>query len=89
MLFLSHLLFTNFAKTENSLELCILQLNEALGKAGLIGNEIDAWFIGPQLLINMLQDCRVAKLILPIRKSVATYSLISACVGFNINYQMP
>lgn len=76
-----------FREAENSLDLCVAAIDKALSKAGLIGNEIDAWFIGTATAHQYAPGiAEFAKAYFTdIENQSPTYSLTSACVGFNIN----
>lgn len=76
-----------FREAENSLDLCVAAIDKALNNACLTGNEIDAWFIGTATAHQYAPGiAEFAKAYFTdIENQSPTYSLTSACVGFNIN----
>ncbi len=74
---------------ENSIDLCVRAVEQALSKSGIRGEEIDAWFIGtatPQQPAPAIAEF-VKAYFTNFENKTPTYSLTSACVGFNLNLQ--
>ncbi|MDD3740086.1 MAG: hypothetical protein PHH30_02490, partial [Bacteroidales bacterium] len=77
----------NFKEAENSLDLCVKAIDIALNKSGLVGNDIDAWFVGtatPHQFAPGIGEFAKAYFT-DIDNQSPVFSLTSACVGFNIN----
>lgn len=76
-----------FIEADNSLDLCVEAIDKALTNAGVSGNKIDAWFVGTATANQPAPG--VAEFskayFTDINNQSPTYSLTSACVGFNIN----
>ncbi len=78
-----------YKNAENSLDLCVKAIDKALTKSGLSGNNIDAWFIGtatPHQQAPGIAEFAKAYFT-DIDNTSQTFSLTSACVGFNINIE--
>jgi 3-oxoacyl-[acyl-carrier-protein] synthase III/NAD(P)-dependent dehydrogenase (short-subunit alcohol dehydrogenase family) len=77
----------NFKNAANSLDLCVDAIEKALVESGISGNEIDAWFVGtatPNQVAPGIAEFAKAYFT-DVDNQAPTYSLTSACVGFNIN----
>lgn len=77
----------NFPNAQNSLDLVVSAIDKALVDCGLCGNDIDAWFVGTatphQYSPGIAEFAK--SYFTDIDNQKPTYSLTSACVGFNIN----
>lgn len=76
-------------EAENSTDLCVAAVAKALTNSHLTGNDIDAWFVGtatPQQLAPGIAEFTKAYFT-DIDNHAPTYSLTSACVGFNLNLE--
>lgn len=80
---------SQYKKAKNSLDLCVEAIDIALNKSGLTGNNIDAWFIGTATASQKAPGIGefVKAFFTDIDNQSPTFSLTSACVGFNINLE--
>lgn len=78
-----------YKNAENSLDLVVKAIQKALDDSGLSGNKIDAWFVGTATPHQYAPGiAEFAKAYFTDQSNTnPTYSLTSACVGFNINLQ--
>ncbi|MBN2778444.1 MAG: SDR family NAD(P)-dependent oxidoreductase [Bacteroidales bacterium] len=79
----------SYKNAENSLDLVVKAIQKALDDSGLSGNQIDAWFVGTATPHQYAPGiAEFAKAYFTDQSNTnPTYSLTSACVGFNINLQ--
>jgi 3-oxoacyl-[acyl-carrier-protein] synthase-3 len=78
-----------YKNAETSLDLVVKAIQEALDKAGLSGKQIDAWYVGtatPNQHAPGIAEFSKA-FFTDADNCSPTYSLTSACVGFNINVE--
>ncbi len=78
-----------FEEAENSLDLCVKAIDKSLKKSNLNGNDIDAWYVSTATPSQFAPGiAEFAKsYFTAIDNQSPTYSLTSACVGFNINLE--
>ena len=78
-----------YKKAKNSLELCVEAIEIALKESKLSGNDIDAWFVGTATATQKAPGiAEFAKAYFcDIDNQSPTFSLTSACVGFNVNLE--
>lgn len=78
-----------YKHAENSIHLCVRAVDNALQKSGVSPHDIDAWFIGtatsPHPTPGIAEE--VKAFFTEFDNQTPTYSLTSACVGFNLNLQ--
>lgn len=78
-----------YATADNTLTLCVKAVEKALAKSNLIGNDIDAWFVGtataPQQAPGIAEF--VKSYYTSVENNSPTFSSTSACVGFNENLE--
>ena len=78
-----------YKHAENSIHLCVQAVENALQKSGVSPHNIDAWFIGtatsPHPTPAIAEE--VKAFFTNFENNTPTYSLTSACVGFNLNLQ--
>lgn len=76
-----------YKNAENSIDLCVRAIENALKNSGISPEEIDAWFVGtataPQPAPAIAEF--VKAYFTNLENKTPTYSLTSACVGFNLN----
>ncbi len=74
---------------KNSLDLCVEATEKALNDAGVSGNDIDAWFVGTATAHQIAPGIAefLKSYFTDIDNQKPTFSLCSACVGFNINLE--
>ncbi|MDD2636085.1 MAG: SDR family NAD(P)-dependent oxidoreductase [Bacteroidales bacterium] len=78
-----------YKTAENTLDLAVRAIDKALDEAGISGNQIDAWFVGtatPHQYAPGIAEFTKAYFT-DQTDTKPTYSLTSACVGFNINIE--
>jgi len=79
----------SYKRAENTLGLAVKSVELALEEAGISGKQIDAWFIGtatPDQFAPGIAEFTKAYFT-DIEDVSPTFSLTSACVGFNINLE--
>ncbi|MCK9320897.1 MAG: SDR family NAD(P)-dependent oxidoreductase [Bacteroidales bacterium] len=78
-----------YKTAENTLDLAVRAIGKALDEAGISGNQIDAWFVGTATPHQYAPGiAEFAKAYFTDQTDTKpTYSLTSACVGFNINIE--
>lgn len=79
----------NYDESDNTIDLCVKATNNALKKAGLSGDDIDAWFASTATNTQYAPGLAefLKSYFTEIHNNKPTYSLTSACVGFNINLE--
>lgn len=80
---------SQYINAKNSLDLCVDAIEISLNKSGLSGNDIDAWFVGTATSHHKAPGIGefVKAYFTDIENPAPTFSLTSACVGFNINLE--
>ena len=80
---------SQYKNADNTITLCVGAVEKALAKSGLSGNDIDAWFVGtataPQKAPGIAEF--VKSYFCSEEKQSPSFSLTSACVGFNSNIE--
>ena len=78
-----------YKNADNSIDLCVKAVEMALNKSGVSAEEIDAWFMGtataPHPTPAIAEE--VKAFFTGFDNKTPTYTLTSACVGFNLNVQ--
>lgn len=79
----------SYKKAENTLSLAVKAIELALEDAGVAGKQIDAWFVGSATQDQFAPGIAefVKAYFTDITDTRPTFSLTSACVGFNINIE--
>ncbi len=78
-----------YKNADNSLDLAVKAIDKALRIAGISGKQVDAWFVGtatPSQYAPGIAEFAKAYFT-DVNDTNQTYSLTSACVGFNINLE--
>ena len=80
---------SQYKNADNTITLCVGAVEKALAKSGLSGNDIDAWFVGsataPQKAPGIAEF--VKSYFCSEENQSPSFSLTSACVGFNSNIE--
>lgn len=80
---------SQYKNADDTITLCVGAVEKALAKSGLSGNDIDAWFVGtataPQKAPGIAEF--VKSYFCSEEKQSPSFSLTSACVGFNSNIE--
>lgn len=80
---------SQYKNADNTLTLCVGAVQKALAKSNLSGNDIDAWFVGsataPQRAPGLAEF--VKSYFCSVDNQAPSFSLTSACVGFNSNLE--
>lgn len=80
---------SQYRNADNTLTLCVGAVQKALAKSNLSGNDIDAWFVGtataPQRAPGLAEY--VKSYFCSVDNQAPSFSLTSACVGFNSNLE--
>ena len=78
-----------YKKAKNTLDLCVDAIEIALKESKLCGNDIDAWFAGTATPTQKAPGIAefVKAYFTDIENQSPTFSLTSACVGFNVNLE--
>lgn len=81
--------FNHMEEAEDVISLCVKATEQALRKAGLKGEDIDAWFASTATQTHITPGIAefIKSYFTDIHNQKPTYSLTSACVGFNINLE--
>lgn len=81
--------FNHMEEAEDVISLCVKATEQALEKAGLKGDDIDAWFASTATQAHITPGIAefIKSYFTGIHNRKPTYSITSACVGFNINLE--